>query len=677
MNPRYKILKAAAAIAGLFFGNILPPSNALGEYLRVPFGARAGGFGEALVAVADQPNIIFWNPAGLAHVWGQGLNVTHLEWVEGVNINYLTLSKRFSDGGAIGVNLSHMRISSIPEEVFITRGEYAGIGGTVGTKATSISLAMAQKLGLWRAGEFWRRLSVGMNLKTLSKKTVDSKSFQFFVDAGLMFELINRHFYFGFAGQNISPAVLGETMPMVLRTGLSYKADRVFHPTGKMILAIELDSSKDLGMRYGFGGEHISWFGVLGLALRAGFRPRIDLEESSGLTFGMGFYHKLGTSMASFDYSYVSLGESGVMHRISFNILSDGGPEPPIPSLKGKKEIFLEDLEDLVLKTAVLSEEPIRSWDLLIQDEEGKQVRKFHGKGRPPRKIPWNAEDGQGQIVSPGSYSAVLHVDDTADLEGTSMEWPVYVIGPPTATPTATATGTPLPPPPIIPPRAIPEPVSYTPTPVKEIKEFKYPYAFEFTSDILFDLGGTELTKDAEMALDESLDVIDTHFPNSLFLIEGHTDNVPLRRNSKYKSNDHLSLLRAKAVGKYVVTSGVAQSKIRSMGFGAKRPMYSNSSAEGRSRNRRVEMIVYGQKEEHQEQFLEDMKILISEKSLVTATMELLRAAHVYPEDWKIYRLLGISFSELGHKGRAKEAFERALHLNPNNNEVKQLLQEL
>ena len=71
--------------------------------------------------------------------------------------------------------------------------------------------------------------------------------------------------------------------------------------------------------------------------------------------------------------------------------------------------------------------------------------------------------------------------------------------------------------------------------------------------------------------------------------IEGHTDSV-----GSEEYNQQLSEKRASAVREYLVQQGIAGGSVTAKGFGKSRPVVSNATAEGRQRNRRVEMVVSG-----------------------------------------------------------------------------------
>ena len=75
--------------------------------------------------------------------------------------------------------------------------------------------------------------------------------------------------------------------------------------------------------------------------------------------------------------------------------------------------------------------------------------------------------------------------------------------------------------------------------------------------------------------------------------IEGHTDNVPIH-NSKFANNNELSSARALSVFDYLVeTTTLNPANIKHTGRGEYVPVDDNSTPEGRSQNRRVEIKIY------------------------------------------------------------------------------------
>jgi len=76
--------------------------------------------------------------------------------------------------------------------------------------------------------------------------------------------------------------------------------------------------------------------------------------------------------------------------------------------------------------------------------------------------------------------------------------------------------------------------------------------------------------------------------------VVGHTDTDPIRKTKdKWKDNWELSAERALTVARYLIQRGIAEDKIRAVGCGESRPIASNSTASGKAKNRRVEIVVH------------------------------------------------------------------------------------
>ena len=74
-------------------------------------------------------------------------------------------------------------------------------------------------------------------------------------------------------------------------------------------------------------------------------------------------------------------------------------------------------------------------------------------------------------------------------------------------------------------------------------------------------------------------------YPNAIFNIEGHTDS-----QGASSTNQALSDRRAKAVLNYLLAKGVDSNRLSSIGYGEDYPIADNSTRDGRSSNRRVEI---------------------------------------------------------------------------------------
>lgn len=115
---------------------------------------------------------------------------------------------------------------------------------------------------------------------------------------------------------------------------------------------------------------------------------------------------------------------------------------------------------------------------------------------------------------------------------------------------------------------------------------------YTILSEVLFDSGRAELTGAGKSALHQAVSAIRGRHPDARIEVRGHTDNVPIKYSS-YKSNWDLSCARAVAVVHHLIESeGFNPERLTAVGCGETRPVASNSSAAGRRKNRRAELVV-------------------------------------------------------------------------------------
>ncbi|HEY4119783.1 MAG TPA: OmpA family protein [Byssovorax sp.] len=124
----------------------------------------------------------------------------------------------------------------------------------------------------------------------------------------------------------------------------------------------------------------------------------------------------------------------------------------------------------------------------------------------------------------------------------------------------------------------------------KFIRRIKGSSEIEILQQIQFETGSAVIKKDSYKILDEVVRLMKVNLEIKLLAIEGHTDN----RGSD-ELNAKLSKARAKSCLDYLVSHGVEANRLSSDGFGPKRPIASNDTAEGRQKNRRTEFHIRDQ----------------------------------------------------------------------------------
>jgi outer membrane protein OmpA-like peptidoglycan-associated protein len=105
-------------------------------------------------------------------------------------------------------------------------------------------------------------------------------------------------------------------------------------------------------------------------------------------------------------------------------------------------------------------------------------------------------------------------------------------------------------------------------------------------SSIEFAVGSADLSSPNSPVLNRVADML-KRYPGYAIIVEGHTDNTG---SSSY--NRVLSEQRAQTARKYLVQRGIEEQRMTAKGLGSSAPAVSNSTEEGRARNRRVEFIL-------------------------------------------------------------------------------------
>ncbi|HEX5744710.1 MAG TPA: OmpA family protein [Archangium sp.] len=126
-----------------------------------------------------------------------------------------------------------------------------------------------------------------------------------------------------------------------------------------------------------------------------------------------------------------------------------------------------------------------------------------------------------------------------------------------------------------------------------ELSELKGRMVVKMKDKILFSSGSTKLNKEGQEALAKVAQAL-KDVEGKLIRVEGHTDNVPVPSDAKteFDSNWELSTTRALVVVKLLQEQGVPPTMLSALGYGEYQPIASNQTAEGRSLNRRIEIVL-------------------------------------------------------------------------------------
>jgi chemotaxis protein MotB len=129
-----------------------------------------------------------------------------------------------------------------------------------------------------------------------------------------------------------------------------------------------------------------------------------------------------------------------------------------------------------------------------------------------------------------------------------------------------------------------------------QVKQYKNMLSVEAAEQIFFDSGRAELKASGKEVL-KKLGTALKSYENKIIRVVGHTDNVPVAKamQNVYASNWELSVARATNVVRYLQEVGVPPERMVASGRGEYAPVAPNDNAEGRQKNRRIEIMLIDQ----------------------------------------------------------------------------------
>ena len=140
-------------------------------------------------------------------------------------------------------------------------------------------------------------------------------------------------------------------------------------------------------------------------------------------------------------------------------------------------------------------------------------------------------------------------------------------------------------------PKAAPAPAAAPPAAAPAPAPAPAPVAAQkvtFAADAFFDFDKSVLKPEGRAKLDDLVSKI-KGINLEVIIAVGHTDSV-----GSVAYNQKLSVRRAEAVKAYLVSKGIERNRVYTEGKGKSQPIASNKTAEGRAKNRRVEIEVVG-----------------------------------------------------------------------------------
>ncbi len=129
-----------------------------------------------------------------------------------------------------------------------------------------------------------------------------------------------------------------------------------------------------------------------------------------------------------------------------------------------------------------------------------------------------------------------------------------------------------------------------------QVRQYQNMLAVDLAEQIFFDSGRATLKKEGRKVLKKVAGAL-KWYENKVIRVVGHTDNVPVAKSLRttFPSNWELSVARATNVVRFLQEAGIPPERMVASGHGEYDPVASNDTAEGRQKNRRIEIMLIDQ----------------------------------------------------------------------------------
>jgi hypothetical protein len=281
------------------------------EFLRVDMSARAAALGGTFVSNNDDPNVIFYNPAGINLLTEQPISFSFVKHLLDINLASLSYSMEFEDIGRFGGAIKYINYGT-----FTQADEFGNREGEFGAGEVAFIVGYANSLDL--------NFNYGANVNFIYSKIADRSSTGLAFDIGLNYVIPEEEISIGFSAMHIGTQLstyldTKEELPLDLVFGVSKKLEHLplklsldFHKLNAerddfiqrfkaFSVGAEFTLSKVLRLRFGYDNEK---------------RSDLKIGTSAGIA---GFNAGLGAIISDyiFDYGFSSMGLVGALHRVT------------------------------------------------------------------------------------------------------------------------------------------------------------------------------------------------------------------------------------------------------------------------------------------------------------------------------------------------------------------------
>lgn len=360
-----------------------------GTFLNYGAGPRSLGMGKAFVAVCDDVQAVYFNPAGLFQLNAQEVLLSHSQ-LYGARLEYIGYALPTRESGTFGLNLINYGSEGIDSRD-PNNWQFQTTAFAENAYVASYSYNP------------WHFLGIGGSLKLISKNLAEHSGVAFGGDFGVLIKL-PQPFSFGLFLQNVlQPTMqlvsIPESYPRTLRAGAAVRLldERVTLAADAAATDIFINSRRDI----------VPHGGIEFVAIPNTLIQRVGMDPNE-ISFGIGIQKTWGKMALGIDYAFLlhhaSRYRLNPTHKLGifvtfagFRVWVEATPTVFAPTPEDRQNVLWMDIRH-VTRT------PAKRWQLLVKNSYGEVVRSFSGWDTPPLRLTWDGLDDAGRLAADGRY---------------------------------------------------------------------------------------------------------------------------------------------------------------------------------------------------------------------------------------------------------------------------------
>jgi hypothetical protein len=284
------------------------------DFLRIDVSARAAALNGSFISMKDDPNVLFYNPAGIGTLTKPKISTSYLDYLMDVNMGSLSYAQHVEGIGNIGGGITYINYGS-----FNRTDENLNVIGTFGAKEMAFIAGIAAHYDV--------DILVGINIKYIYSSIAEYSSNALAVDLGFLYDIPSQNLTIGGSILNLGTqlktyAGATESLPLDVIFGITKRPEHL-----PMYLNLDFHRLNEKSNTF---WDRFSVFTVgAEILMSESFRLRVGYNNKQREDFKMGTSAGLsGFSMGAgiivkdyqFDYAYNSYGNIGGLHRISLGM---------------------------------------------------------------------------------------------------------------------------------------------------------------------------------------------------------------------------------------------------------------------------------------------------------------------------------------------------------------------